>query len=138
MHYYQYSSTRILYFVFGAFLTLGMIAGTLNTSWTTVPKNEFLGTASLIISFLCGGVWLVTTSLRFRLTLTPHALTLRRAYTTRTIERSDIESFKEVYDRNYGSVLWVQSRRRKRSSIVIPCVFKEKDAVMAWFQGIPA
>ncbi|CUI06298.1 hypothetical protein [Massilia antarctica] len=109
----------------------------LSTPWSTFPQGDIVFKALFPFLFLCWGVWLVTAALRFRLTLKPHALILRRTLTTQIIARSDIECFKKVFNRNYGAVLWVQSRRRKRSSVAISWVFKEKDAVLAWFEGLP-
>jgi hypothetical protein len=130
---------RALYFGFGAFLTL-----------CSFPFGYYLADANLhggkaVFSLLVfavvmgSGVALIATSLRYRLTLTPRVLTLRRAFGTWSISRKDIAGFQRVsfsagfrYD-----ALWLYAKGKRRHCFSIPCVFEDNAALMKWMAGIP-
>lgn len=135
MHYFEHKRTRILYFGFGACLTLGTIAMSLSLPWASLPQAHFIANLIFVLLLLWAGIWLVTTSLRFRLTLTPHSLTLRRALITRTIARSDIAFYRKLRVPNLGPSLFVFASGRRRPFMRIPCVMKDEDAVIAWLDN---
>jgi hypothetical protein len=76
------------------------------------------------------------TARRFRLTLTPHSLTLRRAFSTETIARSDITGYRKVKIGDSDPVLQVFSRGRKRPIIAIPWVLADENVLIEWFGSI--
>lgn len=135
MHFFEHQRTRILYFGFGSFLTLGMIAMSLKLPWTSLPQDHLIANVIFVFLLLWGGIWLVMTSLRFRLTLTAHSLTLRRALFTRVIARSDIAYYRKVRIPNIGPSIVIFASGKKRPFMRISAVIKNEDAVIEWLDN---
>ncbi|WP_157778282.1 hypothetical protein [Massilia violaceinigra] len=133
MNYCEPFPRRVLYFVFGAFITIGSIAlgFSLLAKRAELNQGEPVFNSLFVLVILCCGIGLMTTSVRFRLTLTPRSLTLRRAFTTRTIARSDIADYGKMTLQG-NTNLFLYSSRQRRAIMRIPFVFEDGDAVMAW------
>jgi hypothetical protein len=135
INFFEPFGRRVLYCVFGGFLTLGSIALALSllSKRSTFNQEEAVFLPLFVSVILCCGIWLVATSLRFRLTLTPRTLTLRRAFTTRTIERSRIASYSTgTFAGGVSTTLFLFARQQTRSFCWIPCVFDDYSAVTTW------
>jgi NhaP-type Na+/H+ and K+/H+ antiporter len=135
MHYHQHTSTRILYALFGAPLVLGTIAMSLTLPWAGLQQKQAIFNIVFLLLLLWGGVWLVASALRFRLTVTAQAVTLRRAFTTRTIARSDIAFYRKLRVSQGDPALFIFVRGKKLPGLRIACVFKDDDAVIAWLDA---
>lgn len=133
MHFFEHKSTRILYFVFGSCLTLGTTAMILHAPWNS--RSQAIANTAFFFLLLWAGIWLVMSSLRFRVTLTATSLTLRRAVFTRTIARSDIAFYRRVNNSQTGPSLFIFASGKKRPYMRIPCVIKHEDAVIEWLDN---
>ncbi len=126
---------RVLYFCFGAFLLLVSfpMSYQLFTNAPTPQSNAVFVSLFMATVLLCG-VGLVMTALRLRLTLTERTLTLRRAFSITTINRSDISGCSQS---SLGGIntLFVFSPRKKRAILRIPNVFEDGEKVVAWLNG---
>jgi len=138
MTYYEPRYRRVLYFAFGAFLTLVAIPLSFDLFAKRSGFNQGQAVFNLVFAsvILCCGIALIATSMRYRLTLTPDSLTLRRAFRTKTMGRSDIAGYRRVRV-NGGITLLLYARGKKRPHMSFACVFKDDAAVMAWLEGIP-
>jgi hypothetical protein len=138
MTYYEPLYRRVMYFVFGTFLTLGSIPLSLYllAKRSDLNQGETVFLPMFVFVILCCGIGLMMTSIRYRLTLTPQSLTLRRAFTSETMARSDIAGYRSQQVNN-APTLVLYARRKKWPAMRFPCVFENGDAVMAWMDGIP-
>lgn len=133
--YFEPFGRRVLYFMFGAFLVIGSIPLSLHIlAGGAMPQAEAVYVSLFISTILLCGVGLMATAVRFRLTLTERTLTLRRAFITRTINRSDISGC-SVMTLQRISTLFVYSPRKKRAILRIPYVFEDGEEVQAWLNG---
>ncbi len=125
---------RVLYFVFGAFLSILTLPFgcflLLSNKVSFSQKPEIFITLFIWVVAYCG-VWLIATSIRRELTLTPTSLTLRSAFTTRTVARQDI-AYTEKMTLQGTTTLFLHSPHRKRAIMWLPFVFEYGDEVQAW------
>ena len=124
---------RVLYFGFGALLVLlgSSFPFFLYLDASAGSLREMALPTLLIATFLYCGVWLMATALRFRLILTERTLTLRQAFTTRTIDRKDIARCKQRHSTEMPA-LFLYSSRKKRAILRIPCAFEGRHEVEDW------
>lgn len=136
---YEPRYRRVLYFVFGAFLTLGGIPLSLHllAKRSDFNQGEAVFLSLFVSMILCCGIGLMATATRYRLILTPRALTLRRAFTSKTMARSDIAGYRQAWV-NGGITLVLYARGKKwPPHMRFSCALKDDGAVMAWMEGIP-
>lgn len=138
MNYYEPRYRRLMYFYFGALLTLLSMALGFQLLVKGGGSNSGEAVFNLVFAsvMLCCGIALMATSTRYRLTLTPDSLTLRRAFRTKTMARIDMAGYRRVRV-NGGITLVLYARGKKRPYMTFPCVFKDDAAVLAWLDGIP-
>ncbi len=140
MHYYEPSGRRVLFFVFGAFLTFSVSSGVIYHLLSGGPGlNAYVWLFSSGV--LWCGIWLMATSLRFRLTLKPRLITVRRAFRTSTVARRDIASYSPITisNRRGGAshYLYLYTRGKHLPCLIVPFDLEDTSPVMAWMEGIP-
>jgi len=130
----------MLYFCFGVFLTV--IACSLAAHLLPDFKNQGVGPNRFNIFFvmmlLSSGVGLITTALRFRISLTPNSITVRRAFWTSSMARGDIAAWWEssCVQGGTNTVVYLFGNDRSRYKMRFPNVIEDVDAVSVWLDGI--
>ena len=131
---------RVLYFVFGILLialVFGLAYKFSQLDHVPIAESRSKLLFTMLLSFC--GIGLVTTALRFRITTTPHSITVRRAFSTREMARRDIGAWDQSTFLSGGSnpVVFLYDHTRKRYRMRFPNIVEDDNAVSAWLCGIP-
>jgi hypothetical protein len=141
--YWPPSYRRALYFGFGALLiVLGMGLGWRMFSAVTSAgqdEEDFTFLCSFLFLFLGGGVGLILSAIRFRLTLTSRELTLHRALYTRTIQRKEISGYRITNPPQGGTqnVLYLHTTSPRWPAMSVSLEFQDNAPLLEWIEGIP-
>ncbi len=136
--YYEPMFRRVCAFLVGMLLALlgASFSNFLLSSKTESGQGQLMFNAIFLLVLIGGGIGLMATAVRYRLTLTRNSLTLRRAYFTRTIARADIAGYR-LRKHVHGKTLILCSRPDGKSSFSFQYVVQDDGAVMTWLATLP-
>lgn len=140
-HFTEPRYRRVLYCSFGFFLIVlacgfaFYLQGKLNNVAPAEMKSNIF---SFMLLVFCG-IGLITTAVRFRLSMTGQSITVRRAFWTRTMARGDIDGWQESHSFQGGTntVVYLFSANRRRCRMSFPNIVEDTSAVRIWLNGIP-